>query len=148
MNISDSHEWLMYRAKQDLGIVDTVPERELELVELVASKKRRGKHWARQFQVKFARWVTSGSCPEVGAEVGYSRDVIRAHLARQFTKGMGWENHASNLFPSKDGWVIDHIIPKRMFLRSELRDAYALTNLRPLWMRENMVKAGIRLHLV
>lgn len=77
--------------------------------------------------------------------VGWAGDELRAHLERQFVKGMGWHN--------LDDWHIDHIVPLASFTITgpddpELRRAWALTNLRPLWARENEAKGAKRLMLI
>lgn len=70
--------------------------------------------------------------------VDYSVDELRAHLERQFIKGMSWDNYGE--------WHIDHIVPLSSFTITgpddpELRRAWALTNLRPLWARDNLSKS-------
>lgn len=71
------------------------------------------------------------------------------HLERQFTKGMCWGNYAGNMpFKSQDVWVVDHIVPKRLFDHDDIRHAYALANLRPLWIIPNMMKGNARMHLL
>jgi len=52
---------------------------------------------------------------------------------------MSWENIGD--------WHIDHIVPLSRFKVSgpddpELRRAWALTNLRPLWAKDNMRKSA------
>lgn len=69
----------------------------------------------------------------------YSLEELRAHLERQFTNGMTWENMGK--------WHIDHIIPIASFNVSspddpEFRRAWALTNLRPLWAKDNLRKCA------
>jgi hypothetical protein len=71
----------------------------------------------------------------------YSIDELRAHLERQFLKGMSWENMGQ--------WHVDHIVPLASFTITgpddpELRRAWALTNLRPLWAQDNMKKSAKR----
>lgn len=71
--------------------------------------------------------------------LGYSIDELRVHLERQFVKGMGWENMGV--------WHIDHIVPLSSFTISgpddpELRRAWALPNLRPLWAKDNIRKGA------
>lgn len=73
--------------------------------------------------------------------VGYSVDELMAHLERQFVKGMGWHNMGE--------WHIDHIVPVSKFNVTEVGDpefirAWSLTNLRPLWAKDNLRK-GARL---
>lgn len=79
------------------------------------------------------------------ALLGYALEDLRAHLERQFLKGMSWENMGQ--------WHIDHIVPLSSFTITgpddpELRRAWALTNLRPMWAKENMSKGAKRLYLV
>lgn len=77
--------------------------------------------------------------------VGYSVDDLKAHIERQFLRGMSWENMAE--------WHIDHIVPKSSFNYSspedaEFRACWALSNLRPMWARENQRKSAKRLFLI
>lgn len=77
--------------------------------------------------------------------VGYRPEDLRAHLERQFTKGMGWHNMGE--------WHIDHIVPLAHFDAASpsgegFKLAWALTNLRPLWKKENQQKHRKRLHLL
>lgn len=60
---------------------------------------------------------------------------LRAHLERQFTEGMTWENWKLR------GWHIDHIRQLNTFDLSDagqLAVACHYTNLRPLWAKENL----------
>lgn len=71
--------------------------------------------------------------------LGYTREELAVHLERQFLKGMGWENMGE--------WHIDHIIPLSSFNVSgyddpELRRAWGLANLRPLWAVDNLRKGA------
>lgn len=71
--------------------------------------------------------------------VGYTRQELVAHLERQFTKGMSWGNMGE--------WHVDHIVPLSSFSISgpddpELRRAWALSNLRPLWAELNLKKGA------
>lgn len=73
--------------------------------------------------------------------LGYSIGDLRTHLERQFLKGMSWENMGE--------WHIDHIVPLSSFTITgpddpELRRAWSLPNLRPLWARDNMRKSARR----
>ncbi len=77
--------------------------------------------------------------------IGYSMDDLRGHLERQFRDGMTWDNYGE--------WHIDHIIPLASFSFTslddpELRRAWSLPNLRPLWAKENMRKHDKVLHLI
>ena len=71
--------------------------------------------------------------------LGYSFPELKAHIERQFVAGMGWHNMGE--------WHIDHIVPLSSFTisgpdDSELRRAWALTNLRPLWAADNLRKSN------
>lgn len=73
--------------------------------------------------------------------VDYTIDDLRRHLERQFTKGMSWDNFGE--------WHIDHIVPIARFTfysadDEQFRQCWSLTNLRPLWARENMTKGSRR----
>lgn len=79
------------------------------------------------------------------ALVGYSLNDLKAHITRQFVKGMTWQNHGRGA----GCWHIDHIIPKSSFRFEssddpEFRACWALTNLRPLWAVENLSKRDRR----
>jgi len=67
------------------------------------------------------------------------------HIERQFTKGMSWDNI--------DKWHIDHIVPVSSFKFEtpddpDFKACWALTNLRPLWAKENQTKHKRRFHLL
>lgn len=69
--------------------------------------------------------------------LGYSREELVSHLERQFLKGMNWKNMGE--------WHIDHILPLASFTigdDADVRRAWALTNLRPLWAVDNMRKGA------
>lgn len=72
--------------------------------------------------------------------IDYDIPALRAHLERQFKKGMTWENRGKE-------WHIDHIVPISE-LREDIRACWALTNLRPLWAKENLKKTNKRIFLV
>lgn len=71
--------------------------------------------------------------------LGYSVEELKRHLERQFSTGMSWENYG------RGGWEIDHIIPLSAHNYQtpddlDFKRAWALANLRPLWMPENRSK--------
>jgi hypothetical protein len=77
--------------------------------------------------------------------LGYTADELRAHLERQFVKGMGWHN--------ADQWHVDHIIPVKAFSITSVDDpdfaaCWALSNLRPIWADENRRKGARRVNLL
>lgn len=73
--------------------------------------------------------------------LGYTPAELVSHIEKQFEKGMTWENR--NL------WQIDHIIPISTAKTEE--DVIALnklSNLRPMWSKENNQKNNKRTHLL
>jgi len=70
---------------------------------------------------------------------GYTCSELIAHLEKQFTEGMTWENYGE--------WHIDHIIPLYWFVFEKTTDkgfkkAWALENLRPMWGADNIRKGN------
>lgn len=68
-------------------------------------------------------------------ELGYTTKDLKAHLNKQFTKGMSWDNYGD--------WHIDHIIPVSSFQLNdinEIKTCWALPNLRPMWGTDNIRK--------
>lgn len=88
---------------------------------------------------KILRQAKGGrSCQEL---VGYTEAELRAHLERQFLKGMSWANFGE--------WHIDHIVPLSSFTITgpddpEIKRAWGLPNLRPLWAIDNIRKGAKR----
>lgn len=79
------------------------------------------------------------------ALIGYPISELKQHLERQFVNGMTWANMGQ--------WHIDHIVPLASFDISgpddpELRRAWALPNLRPLWAADNLAKRDQRVTLL
>jgi hypothetical protein len=72
--------------------------------------------------------------------LGYTINELRSHLESMFTEGMNWNNYG------RHGWHIDHVKPLVMFdLSTEdgIKDAWSLSNLQPLWEKENHSKNSI-----
>ena len=66
--------------------------------------------------------------------LGVPYEIAFAHIERQFTKGMTWENQGE--------WHIDHIIPLASAeTESELIQLCHYTNLQPLWAFDNISKS-------
>ena len=77
--------------------------------------------------------------------LGYTIADLRSHLERQFTKGMTWERF------SKGEIHIDHITPQSAFDLTnpdEWRKCWCLSNLRPLWAKENIAKSNKQIFLI
>jgi hypothetical protein len=71
--------------------------------------------------------------------VGYTVEDLKKHIENQFEPGMNWENYG------KFTWHIDHKIPMSAFNISsaeciDFKKCWKLSNLQPLWARENHVK--------
>ncbi len=86
-----------------------------------------------------------GLSPKFELFAGYSIKELRIHLERQFTKGMTWDNFNAGEIH------IDHIRPLSSFDladEEQLRLAWDITNLRPLWAEENIKKSSKRQFLI
>jgi len=71
--------------------------------------------------------------------VPYSLDELKSHIESHFVRGMSWEN--------RNDWHIDHIVPISAFNFSspedeEFKKCWDLSNLRPLWWKENLTKGN------
>lgn len=69
--------------------------------------------------------------------VGYTLAELKAHLERKFLPGMSWANYGE--------WHIDHIVPLSAHNYetpddADFKRAWALSNLQPLWAKDNLVK--------
>lgn len=88
------------------------------------------------------RTVKNKSAPSVEM-IGYTPDELRAHIERQFIKGMSWENYGE--------WHIDHICPVSKMIAEGVTDPAVincLSNLRPMWAADNMSKGDRQTHLL
>lgn len=73
--------------------------------------------------------------------LGYSPSDLASHISRQFSEGMSWNNIGL--------WHVDHIVPVSTARSVEdLVRLNALTNLRPLWAHDNLVKSNKREFLI
>lgn len=73
--------------------------------------------------------------------LGYGAAELRAHLARQFSRGMTWDRFMAGEIH------IDHIVPVSSFdikgpTCPEFRACWSLANLRPMWAKENLSKGA------
>jgi len=65
--------------------------------------------------------------------LGVDWEVAKAHIERQFTKGMNWDNQGE--------WHIDHIIPlSSANTKEEMIKLCHYSNLQPLWAEDNLRK--------
>lgn len=79
------------------------------------------------------------------AAIGYTPEELKAHIERQFTGGMSWDNYGE--------WHVDHIRPLSGFDFTSMeceafKEAWSLANLQPLWAIENLEKAAKQTVLV
>ena len=73
--------------------------------------------------------------------LGYTVGDLMKHLESKFQKDMSWDNYGRN------GWHIDHIIPKSLWKFSnfndrEFKQCWSLANLQPLWAHDNLSKGN------
>lgn len=69
--------------------------------------------------------------------IGYKLKDLMRHLESQFKDGMSWGNYGE--------WHVDHVIPRSFFHFTNNTDldfkrCWELSNLQPLWKKDNMVK--------
>lgn len=98
----------------------------------------------RRIRSMFRSCVKKGGLRTFGI-LGYSPKEVIAHLEKQFLPRMGWHNIKE--------WHIDHIVPLSAFVFSgpddpEIKRAWALSNLRPLWAKDNLRKSDKRMFLL
>jgi hypothetical protein len=75
------------------------------------------------------------------SRVGYTVEQLQAHLEARFQEGMTWDNYGA--------WHIDHIKPVVLFDQTnpvEFMKCWALSNLQPLWSRDNIRKGAKYAH--
>ena len=77
--------------------------------------------------------------------VDYSLEELMSHLERQFLPSMSWANRSK--------WHIDHITPLASFQfdspdDESFKQAWSLSNLRPIWGIDNVRKNRTRTHLI
>lgn len=88
---------------------------------------------------------TNQTASQLKHSLSYTISQLRVHLERQFLPGMSWDNRRD--------WHIDHIIPLSSFKFTSSKDpefqaAWALSNLRPIWEKENLSKGKKKLTLL
>lgn len=69
--------------------------------------------------------------------LGYTRIDLIKHIEKQFLDGMTWDNHGE--------WHIDHITPISVLLSSGVSDPSVincLSNLKPMWAKDNLAKSN------
>ena len=76
-----------------------------------------------------------------------SREQFVKHLETHmdWDGGMSWENYGYRDGDYKNGWDVDHTIPKSVYDHSDLEDirrAWDLRNLKPMWHASNLKKTN------
>lgn len=67
--------------------------------------------------------------------LGVDWEICKAHIERQFLKGMNWDNQGD--------WHIDHIIPLAYAnTEDKLKKLCHYSNLQPLWAVDNLIKSA------
>jgi hypothetical protein len=108
-------------------------------------RKRRGRFARIGCHLRIAMVKCQRITKEEKEVLGYTAANLKRHLERQFTQGMTWEAFCVGDIH------IDHIRPLSMFDLSDddqMRDAWSLSNLRPLWKSDNLSKRAKRTHLI
>lgn len=85
---------------------------------------------------RFITWESPGD--EIKRHLGVEIGTLREWIESKFIDGMTWGNYGSL-------WVIDHIVPMRMFdvfSESELKICWHYKNLMPLLKEDNLKKEG------
>ena len=98
-------------------------------------------NFSRSIRCRLEKRLSSKNGKSTFTFLPYTIDKLMKHLEKQFQQGMTWKNHG--LF----GWHIDHIIPDCSFNYKSVEDeefqkCWALSNLQPLWAKDNLSKGG------
>jgi 5-methylcytosine-specific restriction endonuclease McrA len=90
-------------------------------------------------QIAFRRFVMAAApAKDLAPHLGCDRFRLREHLSSRMTAGITWNNYGSV-------WVIDHIVPLRLFNLydpAELSTVWNYRNLMPLLKEDNLHKEG------
>jgi hypothetical protein len=122
-----------------------------QIDQTVEEKARKARDSVRLPAFKINRWTRSALRNELRRKrrrlsrtalekrLGYVVDELRSHLEGQFADGMNWANHGE--------WHIDHIRPLSSFKITsfrcrDFREAWAISNLQPLWAADNLRKGA------
>jgi hypothetical protein len=135
-----------YVKKRKRALAVAAIYREINREKINAKERAKRKSVQGRLNQRISSWIHRTIGSQKGGQswtllVGYSGVELRAHLERQFKKGMTWRDRSK--------WHIDHIIPLSSFNFTspddpEFKAAWALTNLRPLWAADNIAKGAKR----
>lgn len=118
---------------------------EFNIKERLRAAMRRKKQGYKMGDLIRAALSRDGASAKFEDFAGYSTKQLKEHLEAQFTKGMNWEKFRLGEIH------IDHIVPLSSFDLSnpdELKSAWAITNLMPLWAKDNLSKSSKRIYLI
>ncbi len=108
----------------------------METIEKSFTERTREKNRQLQDFRRFIAWKAPGSfiSKYLGCDIGFLREWIES----KFINGMNWGNYGEK-------WVIDHIVPFRVFNvfdEKELLIVWNYRNLMPLLKEDNLKKEG------
>ena len=93
----------------------------------------------KKMQLSFRRWIAGKSGGiSIQKYIGTDLFSVREWLKDRMVDGMTWNNYGEK-------WVIDHIVPMRMFdikNEEELKICWHYKNLMPLFKSDNLNKEG------
>jgi hypothetical protein len=93
----------------------------------------------KRYQIAFRRWLTCHApAKSIVSYIGADIVFVRGWIMEKWLPGMHWNNYG-------DVWVIDHIVPVRLFDFSkseDLRLALHYKNIMPLFKEDNLYKEG------
>jgi hypothetical protein len=93
----------------------------------------------KKYHLAFRRWLMGMSGGgDMGRYLGADVSFVREWINDRMVAGMTWNNYGAE-------WVIDHIVPIRMFdikKDSELKMCWHYKNLMPLFKEDNLKKEG------
>ena len=84
---------------------------------------------------RWCKFIGSSKTGRTEELLGYTAEKLKIHIESLFKEGMTWENQGK--------WHIDHRIPQSDFtLIDQMRECFALDNLKPEWGEWNMSKGN------
>jgi hypothetical protein len=129
LNLSDAERW-KYRYRTD-------PEFNLkERIRNQLKKKKRTEKYASLIRASINR---VGSSPTIAKLFGYSIRDLKQHIESLFSDGMTWKAFMRGEIH------IDHVKPiaaHDLSKHDELVDCWSLSNLQPLWVKDNLAKSA------
>lgn len=103
------------------------------------SLRRTQNNLRKRYQISFRRWLTCKSGRgTIEPYIGNDLPFVRKWVSEQFLEGMNWSNYGTV-------WVIDHIVPLRLFdftNDADLKIALHYKNIMPLFKEDNLYKEG------